>query len=120
MWRGLQINKNYIVGEWKAYFSQSNVTITRPDGNKFMATIKQISQYLTLDPLNGDLKGKKIQTLWQVSFGPETKLLTWAWGVPGGSPPKDFSSSMVEPNNAEFALASCLQGKDPKVCNFDH
>jgi len=119
-WRGLQINKNYIVGEWKAVFTQTNVTVTRPDGDKFSAGVTLISNYLTLDIAEGNLKGKQIQTLWNLAFGPETKLFTWAWGVPGGKPPKDFASSMTEENNAEFVFTSCLTNKDAKVCSFDH
>jgi len=117
-WRGLQINKGYIVGEWKAVFTLDNVTITRPDGDKFVGKVTSVSNYITIIPTSGPFLGKNIQTLWQITFGPATKLLTWAWGVPGGSAPSSYDSAMTETNNAEFVFASCLQGKEG-VCNFD-
>jgi len=119
-WRGLQISKGYISGEWKAVFSPEGATITRPDGDKFTAKVSTVSEYLVLNPTSGPLVGLKIQTLWQVSFGIETRLLTWAWGVPGGAPPKDYSSAMVDPHNSEYALASCLPNAKTDTCNFDH
>jgi len=119
-WRGLQINKGYIIGEWKASFSQTNVTITRPDGDSFAGLVSLIGKYLTISPISGPLTGKKIQTLWQISYAPETKFLAWAWGVPGGNPPNTFDSAMIDSNNAEFVFATCLPGKDTKICNFDH
>jgi len=119
VWRGLQINKGYIVGEWRAVFGKTNVTVTRPDGEKFTGDVSSVSQYLVITPKDGPLKGKKIQSLWQTTFGPVTKLLTWAWGVPGGSPPKTYESAMVEASNAEFVFASCIN-QDTRTCNFDH
>jgi len=109
-----------MVSEWKVVFTQTSVTVTRPDGDKFTGTVSIVGKFLTIDPQDGPLKGKKIQTLWYLAFGPETKLLTWAWGVPSGNSPTSFESAMTEANNAEFALTSCLKGKDTKVCNFDH
>jgi len=118
-WRGLQINKNYIVGEWKAVFTHDQVTITKPDGDKLTGKVTLVGDFLVVDPTSGPLKGKKISGLWNLAFGPETRFLLWAWGVPGGSPPKSFESAMGEANNAEFAMASCLPGKDKGICNFD-
>jgi len=120
VWRGLQINKNYIVGEWRAVFTNSNVTVTRPDGEKFVGKCYTVSTYLVVEPQSGPLAGKKISTLWQNLMGPVTKYLTWAWGVPGGAPPKNYDSAMVEANNAEFVMAACLPGSRKEVCNFDH
>jgi len=117
-WRGLQINKQYVVGEWRAVFTQTNVTVTRPDNVKFSGGISLVGIYITIDPVDGPLKGKTIQTLWQVQFGPETKELTWAWGAPGGSPPKSYESAMIDQNNAEFVFVACLDGKQG-VCNFN-
>jgi len=117
-WRGLQVNKGYIVGEWKAVFTEKNITMTRPDGDKFVGKVTSVSRYITIIPINGPLQGKNIQTLWQVAFGPASKLLTWAWGVPAGNPPNSFDSAMTETGNAEFVFAACLPGKDA-VCNFD-
>jgi len=119
-WRGLQINKNYLVGEWRVVFTLQNVTVTRPDGQSFSGGAGTVGIYLYIDPQTGPLRGKKIQTLWQMLYGPASKELTWAWGVPGGKPPASFDAAMVEANHAEFVLASCLANKDPKVCNFDH
>jgi len=119
-WRGLQINKNYLVGEWKAVFSPSNVTVIYPDGDRFSGSVSLVGKYLIINPINGPLSGKKITSLTQILFGPETKFLTWAWGAPGGNPSDGFESSMTEPNNAEYVFSACLPGKETKICNFDH
>jgi len=117
-WRGLQINKGYIVGEWKAVFTEKNVTISKPSGEKFTAAVSTVGMYISLNPINGPIRGK-IQTLWQLSFGPVTKILSWAWGVPGGKPPTSFDSAMTESQNSHYEFVSCLS-KDTSVCNFDH
>jgi hypothetical protein len=57
--------------------------------------------------------------LYEVKHGPESKLLSWAWGVPGGEGPKSYESAMIEPNNAEFVFAAC-DNKAKNICNFDH
>jgi len=88
--------------------------------DKFSGDVSLLGQYLIITPTDGDIKGKKIQTLWFLGFGPETKLLAWAWGIPGGNPPDSYDSAMTTPNNAEFAMASCMTGKDKKICNFDN
>jgi len=119
-WRGIHINKGYFVGEWKAVFTPEGLTMTRPDGDKFTAKVTSVSQYLVLTPTSGSLVGLKIMTLWQISYGIESRLLTWAWGIAGGAPPKDYSSAMVEHGNNEFALTACLPGAKTDVCNFDH
>jgi hypothetical protein len=118
-WRGLQVNKNYIQGEWKAVFTADSVTITKPDGDKLTGKVTLVGEALVVDPTSGPLKGKKISGLWNLAFGPASRFLLWAWGVPGGAAPKSFESAMTEANNAEFAMASCLPGKDKAICNFD-
>jgi len=119
-WRGIQINKGYIVGEWKVVFTAEGCTVARPDGEKFTAKVGIVSNFLVLEPTTGPMAGKKLQTLWQVTFGVETRLLTWAWGAPGGSAPKDMDSAMIDHDNSEYALTACLPQADKEVCNFDH
>jgi len=68
---------------------------------------------------SGPQKGKKLQSIWQILYSPENKLLTWAWGSSDGQPPKSYESAMVEPDNQEFVFASCIIN-DKSICNFDH
>jgi len=100
-------------------FTNTNVTINRPDGEKIVANVITVSSFLVLDPLSGNLKGKKIQSMFQTQIAPVSKLMTWAWGVPGGNGPKSYQSAMVEENNAEFVFASC-NNQAKNICNFDH
>jgi len=58
-WRGRQIQKGYVVGEWKAVFTNTMVTITQPNGDKITATAYNVGQYLTLELSSGPQKGKK-------------------------------------------------------------
>jgi hypothetical protein len=119
-WRGLQISKNYAVGEWRAVFTNTNVTVTKPNGEKFTGLVATVGVYITIDPQNGPMRGKKIQTMWQISYGIASKLLAWAWGAPAGPAPKGYNEAMVDPNNSEYVFSSCLPNKDKKICNFDH
>jgi len=96
---------------------KKNVTITNPSGVKIVANVASIGMYLTLTPVSG-LKGK-VTTIWQLSFGPETKVLTWAWGTPGGKPPTSYDSAMKTTGNTEYVFTSCIK-KDTAICNFDH
>eukprot|EP01130_Rhizamoeba_saxonica_P012547 TRINITY_DN5305_c0_g1_i1.p1 TRINITY_DN5305_c0_g1~~TRINITY_DN5305_c0_g1_i1.p1 ORF type:complete len:610 (-),score=168.92 TRINITY_DN5305_c0_g1_i1:99-1865(-) len=116
-WRGLQINQNYITGEWLVDITEDNVTIVRPDGDKVIGHLEMIGQYLTIFPEGGSIKGN-IQTLWQVTYGPVTKFLGWAWGEPNGAAPESFQSAMTASNNAEFVFVSCLTGKPERSCLF--
>jgi len=119
-WRGLQISKNYINGEFRAVFTDKNVTVTRPDGQKFVGNVATVGSYITITVLSGPSTGKKIQTLWQVQYGPATKELTWAWGEPNKEAPKSYESAMVEPNKSVYVFVGCLPNKSPNQCNFDH
>jgi len=79
-----------------------------------------VGVYITIDLQSGPMKGKKIQTMWQLNYGPASKILPWAWGAPAGPAPKSYESAMIEPNNSEYVFVTCLPNKDKKSCNFDH
>jgi len=102
----------------KLYLLKKNVTISKPSGEKITAAISTVGMYISLNPINGPIRGK-IQTLWQLSFGPVTKILSWAWGVPGGKPPASFDAAMKEPQNSHYVYVAC-NNKDTSICNFDH
>jgi len=113
LFRGLQIDTHYVQGEWRAQFSTNNVTITDPSGKQMVGKVSTVEKYLTITLQSG----QSIQTLWQVSQGPASQFLSWAWGALGGAPPDSFDSAMTDKSNSEFFFTSCLPGKD-NVCNF--
>jgi hypothetical protein len=114
LFRGLEIDKQYVKGEWRAKFSDTDVTITDPSGKQTVGKVSQTERYLTITLPDGT----GIQTLWQVSQGPATQFLSWAWGAPGGQPPASFDDAMTTTGATEYFFVSCLPGKDATVCDF--
>jgi len=114
LFRGLEIDQMYVKGEWRAKFSDTDVTITDPSGKQTVGKVSQTERYLTITLPDG----RGIQTLWQVSQGPATQFLSWAWGAPGGQPPASFDDAMTTKGSTEYFFVSCLPGKDPSICDF--
>jgi hypothetical protein len=114
LFRGLEIDMHYVKGEWRAQFTDTQVTITDPSGKQTVGKVSQVQQYLTITLQNG----QAIQTLWQVSQGPATQYLSWAWGVPGGKPPVSFDDAMTAKGGSEYFFVSCLPGKATTICDF--
>jgi len=114
LFRGLQIDTHYTQGEWRAQFSTTDVILTDPSGKQSKGKVSQVERYLTITLPDGTA----IQTLWQVSQGPSSQFLSWAWGAPGGAAPASFDSAMTTSGNTEYFFVSCLQGKDTTVCDF--
>jgi len=114
LFRGLEIDQMYVKGEWRVQFTDVQVTITDPSGKQTVGKVSQVQQYLTITLPSG----QAIQTLWQISQGPASQYLSWAWGVPGGKAPASFDESMTTKGASEYFFVSCLPGKAATVCDF--
>jgi len=112
--RGLQIDTQYVQGEWRVHFGTIDATIVDPSGKVNSATVTSTAQYLTLTLKDGT----KLQTIWQLQNGPSTGFLSWAWGPNNGAPPKNFEEAMTAPGEKEFFFVDCLPGATPDVCDF--
>jgi len=111
--RGLQIQKGYIIGEWTCKFTDQTVTFTDPKGTTNTAVVSQTGQFMVLNLPNN----KKIFTLWQLGQGSVTDYLSWAWGAPGGVQPSSFDSTQNTPGQTGYVYDACspLVGSS---CNF--
>jgi len=109
--RGLEINKGYIVGEWTLKFDNKSATLTDTAKTKLVATVFTTAQYMILDLPNG----KRVYSLWQIGGGSALDFLSWSWGTVGGGPPKSFDESMIAPGQKSFVFDGC---RPNSVCKF--
>jgi len=112
--RGLEIDLKYAVGEWRAHFTKTMVTVVYPDGTVIMGNVTTTAQYLTIHLPMGVL----IQTIWQFQPGAAVNNLSWAWGAKNGPPPMSFDEAMFTPGQMEFWYVTCHDGADPNTCVF--
>jgi len=110
--RGLEVSKGYIEGEWRAKFDDQSVAVSSPNGKVLKGAVSTIGQYMTLKFEIG-----KVQTLWQIAFDAVTQDLSWAWGAPDGEAPKSFDDAMAGGDLSEYVFYACLPGKDAS-CDF--
>jgi hypothetical protein len=121
LWRGIQVQSNYTVGEYDFLFTTTgNVTITTP------GTMANMSAGLTVLPADGaDLQlllsfnsGPDTGQFRKVIYkkgpkGPETNVTLLAMGPPFPSPdvataPASFAAAMNGGSNQVFVLRACL------------
>jgi len=114
LFRGLQINKQYVKGEWRAAFSSNSVAISDPSGKQTIGKVSQVERYLQITLQDGT----SIQTLWQISQGASSQFLSWAWSAPNGKPPASYDEAMTTSGQTEYFFVSCLPGKDSSICDF--
>jgi len=105
--RGLQINKGYIKGEWSANFTKTDVTVTDPAGKADVGTVFVVQSFLVIDFKSG----ATISSIWQYEGGIETDFFSWAWSADKGSPPTSYDQAMTGPGMTEYEFITCIQGK---------
>jgi len=104
--RGLQINKGYVQGEWQANFTKINVTVTNPSGKSMVGAVSIVGEYMVVDFPSGT-----VSSLWQYEGGIEVDFFSWAWSAPGGTPPQSFDDAMTTSGMTEYEFVTCVQGK---------
>jgi hypothetical protein len=109
--RGLQINKGYVKGEWTANFTKTSVTVTDPAGKIEIGLVSTVQTYLVVH-----FKSGIISSVWQYEGGIETDFFSWAWSAPGGTPPKNFNDAMTTHGMTEYEFVTCVPGKT--ACHF--
>jgi len=114
--RGLEIEKGYIWGEFQLQFTNNSAIFFSPSGAKRNGLVYSTSQYLIIVWSDGT----KITTIWQIAEGPETTFLSWAWSTPNGNAPKSFNEAMMTPNEKEYYFVACPLSKPISICNFVH
>lgn len=114
MWRGIEIQNDYKIGEWDFNVQQTSVTIVDITS---ATTIKGIpfnvkhgsSLALWVNVTSGPGTGQVIKLFGeQDQRGPETNFLTASMSVPGGSLPETILAAMTAGGGVKvFGLAQC-------------
>lgn len=125
LWRGIEINNDYVVGEYDLSINATTVVfIGRFGGSSTIATIigtpfhipQSSDLEMWIDVTSGPGAGQTIKSISDQSgeAGPETTFMTTAMGAPGGDVPSSISSAMTTSTDAVFAFAKCLD----QSCHF--
>jgi len=115
-WRGLQIQRGYVVAEFTALFGSTNAQIARDNNILIAGDVQSVEDQVWIATERGLLKGK-----WQIGNGPATRSIGLAFGLPGGEVPFDFGEAMTREGYSEFWFSACLNQKEQMgICLFDH
>lgn len=72
VWRGIEAQKGFILGEWDYNFTNTSVTIRDPSGTITHGTVSVVNN-MVITLTDGPHKGSKINVLvTEMSYGPET------------------------------------------------
>jgi hypothetical protein len=112
--RGLQINKGYIKGEWDANFTKTTVTIIQPSGSKMTGQVSSEGPYIVITWPDG----KKISSQWQLQSGQVVDYLAWAWGAPNGPAPTSYNQAMTSPGMTSYEMVACPKNRPSANCKF--
>jgi len=104
--RGLQINKGYVKGEWTCNFTKTDVTVVDPAGKMSKGAVSLVQNYLVVHFTDGVV----INSLWQYEGGIETDFFSWAWSAPGGDVPTSFDTAMTTAGQTEYEFVTCVLG----------
>lgn len=115
VWRGLQINSQYVKGEYDLDFSAYTVEISSPAGDVVSADVGTLGPYLVFNYTSGPNEGKTVYILWGLYTGPVTVWATFAFSAPNGQPPINFDIAMSTSGQSEFVFVRCLSDT---YCNF--
>jgi len=110
-YRGLEISKGYIKGEWDASFTTDAVTIWNPSGAVWAKGLVQT--FLGQLWINEGAKGIRKGLTAQITT-PEVLVLTLGLGAPGANIPPTLDSAME--NDTVFVLMRCLNAA---ICKFN-
>merc|ERR1719378_1671582 len=108
-WRGLEVNDNYVKGEWDANFTEKNITLIAPDGQQMTGAVSSDATSLNIDITSGQYQGMTAMGIYEVSFGPVCSFLTWALSQPGlGEAPPSFAAAMNSTTAVVYAFEKPL------------
>lgn len=113
MWRGIEIQNGYKVGEWDMNFSSTTAVMINIAAAQ---TIKGIPYNVktetgvefVIDITSGPGAGKTMKGLGiSANRGPETFYLTAAFGAPGSPAPASIDKAMADGTSRVFFLSQC-------------
>ena len=115
MWRGLQIDADYINGEntWDVR-ADGSMTIEKPDGTKTAGKITEaIDNKLVIS--TGGYSFNVTWKAWEPS--PETEQVAFSWAPAGSADPASTAKAMNGGGYLVYAMQKCKANVGP-ICNF--
>jgi hypothetical protein len=108
-YRGIEIDKTFVKGEWQAKITTNDIVIVDPTGQTWAkGTVRQYQNELWLVTPDGTRRG-----LFGTQQLPEVYVLTWAMGAFGQPPPTNFDSGLT--SGKSFVFAKCV---NPANCKW--
>jgi len=108
-YRGIELDLNYVKGEWQAQLGDTSAILVDPNGKVFAkGSVALFQNEMWLVSPTGKWRG-----LWALQNLPEVRVLTWAFAAQPGDIPANFDDAMK--NGIVFVLAKCL---NTAICNF--
>jgi hypothetical protein len=115
LFRGIQINENFVFGEYDLNFSVSTLVARMPDGSFATANV-HVNGAMFVTWTSGPNAGQTQAGIVQgASDGPETSSELIALAAPGQPAPTDMHDAMLSAN--VFVMTRCNSWKSA-VCNF--
>lgn len=113
IWRGIEIQKGYKVGEWDYKFDKDSVQIKNPTGDVQKGKVAQANGIIEITTDNG----KKFNIAqFAVNDGDETNTVVFGIGAEGSDAPLDLKTAMGGSGNRAVLLNKCKPEK--KLCDF--
>jgi len=101
-YRGLEVDHQYVKGEWQAKITQDDIVIVDPTGKTWSkGAVRIYANELWLVSAEGIRRG-----IYGIQQVPEVSVLTWALGSVGGGVPDSFDDGLS--NDNVFVFAKCL------------
>jgi hypothetical protein len=113
MWRGIELQKNYVVGEWDMNFTETTATIIDIRSATTIIGVpynqKNGNQIdFVIDITSGPGAGQQMKGLGiTANRGPETFYLTAAFAAPGMPAPSSIDKAMTDGTSKVFFLSQC-------------
>jgi hypothetical protein len=113
MWRGIEIQNGYKIGEWDMNFTETTATIVDVAGATTIVGIpyNQIINSNVIFVINitkGPGAGQTMKGIGSLANrGPETNYLTAAFAAPGADAPSSIDTAMTTGSDKVFFLAQC-------------
>jgi len=118
VWRGIEVQKGFILGEWDYNFTANSVTIRDPMGTITHGSVATINN-MVITILDGPHVGSKIQVLTtEMSYGPETLTVAFSLSDYDSPVPDSIADAFDGVNQARVhALSRCHAWKTGN-CDF--
>jgi hypothetical protein len=119
LWRGIQIQNNYPLGEYEWLFNSSSLTVYKQSVELWSATIVSYGgDVMVFTVTSGAGVGSTFSGIYSVQNqnGPLYEIMTLAMGGANGAVPQSFAGPMETAGEYEVVLAKCFSSP----CSFSN